>query len=443
MNSIELRYFDTVTLKHKDTKVLLHSHPEQYPLRYEDGRVSSQGQQVTGYGHPDENNWWQIIPTKAIPENGRGRIVRHSDVIQLLHVSTDTYLLTHDVASPLMPTNQEFTTWPRDDISRYNDTLFHLYLTGGHEGEPIKSKSGYLRLVHVPTKVSLWSHRDQLPDWAFRQQEVNGDKNPMDRGATWYVDEIIAGEGGEDASNRIDAHQVKAPKPLGFFSKFFELQLLMWQHNAGLTASHPYASAPINWPFLLSGISFWTQNEDQKQIYLIGNIVGWWTCALALSLYVGILGADLLAKRRGINPIPCAVRNRLWNSAGFFGVVWSVHYFPFFLMSRQLFIHHYLPSHLASALLAGAVLHFLLSETIEYPISIAGHFTRRRPPQWAELGTKAPIIVVVYFIVLLIAFVYLAPLTYGTPGLDGEKVNAKRLLSSWTLHFAAKPYETA
>ena len=98
------------------------------------------GQQVTGYGHADENNWWQIIPTKAIPENGRGRIVRHSDVIQLLHVSTDTYLLTHDVASPLMPTNQEFTTWPRDDISRYNDTLFHLYLTGGHEGESFGSE---------------------------------------------------------------------------------------------------------------------------------------------------------------------------------------------------------------------------------------------------------------------------------------------------------------
>lgn len=103
---------------------------------------------------------------------------------------------------------------------------------------------------------------------------------------------------------RNNAQQTKAPKPLGFFSKFFELQLLMWQHNAGLTNSHPYASSPINWPFLLSGISFWTQNEDQKQIYLIGNIVGWWTCALALSLYVGILGADLLARRRGINPIP-------------------------------------------------------------------------------------------------------------------------------------------
>jgi len=64
------------------------------------------GQQVTGYGHNDTNNHWQIIPTKALPETGRGRIVRHEDVIQLLHVNTETYLLTHDVASPLMPTNQ-------------------------------------------------------------------------------------------------------------------------------------------------------------------------------------------------------------------------------------------------------------------------------------------------------------------------------------------------
>ena len=153
------------------------------------------GQQVTGYGHADENNWWQIIPTKALPETGRGRIVRHGDIIQLLHVTTETYLLTHDVASPLMPTNQEVTTWPRDDLSRYNDTLFRLNLNGAHEGEPVRSKSGYLRLVHVPTRVSLWTYNGQLPDWAFRQQEVNGDKNPQDRNAIWYADDIISTAG--------------------------------------------------------------------------------------------------------------------------------------------------------------------------------------------------------------------------------------------------------
>jgi dolichyl-phosphate-mannose-protein mannosyltransferase len=85
-------------------------------------------------------------------------------------------------------------------------------------------------------------------------------------------------------------------------------------------------------------------------------------------------------------------------------------------MSRQLFIHHYLPSHLASALIAGSVLHFLLSETIDYPISIAGHFTVRRPSQWAELGTRGPIVVAGFFLALVFAFIYIAPLTYGTPG---------------------------
>ncbi|KAI0050961.1 glycosyltransferase family 39 protein [Auriscalpium vulgare] len=438
MNSHEIRYYDTITLMHKDTKVLLHSHAERYPLRYDDGRVSSQGQQVTGYGHADENNWWQVVPTKALPDTGRGRIVRHGDVIQLLHVNTQSYLLTHDVASPLMATNQEFTTWPKDDYSRYNETHFHLYVNGAHEGEALKTKSGHLRLVHAPTKVSLWTHREQLPDWAFKQQEVNGEKNPSDKGATWYVDEIISAEDGEDFLNRTSASTNKDPKPMNFFKKFAELQLLMLQHNAGLTASHPYASNPINWPFMLSGISFWTENADQKQIYFIGNIVGWWTCAVGLSVFIGIIGGDLLARRREEFPIPDPVRNRLWNSTGFFVLVWFVHYFPFFLMNRQLFLHHYLPSHVTSALVAGAVLHFLVSDTVNYPISKRGHFTKPKPREYAELGLKGPIIVGVFAVALFAAFVYIAPLTYGTPGLDGETVNAKRLLSSWTLHFAAK-----
>jgi dolichyl-phosphate-mannose-protein mannosyltransferase len=95
----------------------------------------------------------------------------------------------------------------------------------------------------------------------------------------------------------------KEPKKMSFLKKFAELQLLMLQHNAGLTASHPYASAPINWPFLLSGISFWTEGERSEQIYLIGNLIGWWTCVMALSIFVGILGADLLARRRNIYPL--------------------------------------------------------------------------------------------------------------------------------------------
>ena len=120
----------------------------------------------------------------------------------------------------------------------------------------------------------------------------------------WYLDcadVVISAD--EESKERTGDAPPKEPKKLNFFTKFFELQILMLQHNAGLTASHPYASGPINWPFLISGISFWTQSEGQKQIYLIGNLVGWWTCVIGLSLYTGIMLADLIARRRDIEPL--------------------------------------------------------------------------------------------------------------------------------------------
>lgn len=196
MKAHEVRYFDTVTIKHKDTKVFLHSHKERYPLKYKDGRVSSQGQQVTGYPHEDLNNQWQILPSKALPETGRGRVVRHDDAIQLLHLSTQSYLLTHDVASPTMPTNQEITTVTKEEMrGRYNETLFNVSILGGRAGQPVKSKASHLRLIHVPTKVAVWTHPVALGEWAFKQQEVNGNKDSEARTAVWFFDEIVAPAG--------------------------------------------------------------------------------------------------------------------------------------------------------------------------------------------------------------------------------------------------------
>lgn len=108
---------------------------------------------------------------------------------------------------------------------------------------------------------------------------------------------------GFNFKNRTGGKETKVVVPMNFFKKFFELQILMLQHNAGLTADHPYASQPIDWPFDLSGISFWTDNVDNQQVYAIGNLAGWWICVLGLSVFVGVVGADGLARRRGIEPI--------------------------------------------------------------------------------------------------------------------------------------------
>lgn len=262
------------------------------------------GQQVTAYPHNDTNNHWQVLPTREIPDSGRGRVVRHNDVIQLLHVNTDTLLLTHDVASPLMPTNQEFTTIPRDQLEeRRADTLFQVQINDAHDGEAWRSLSGHFKLSHMPTKVLLWTHAGVLPEWGHGHNEVNGNKNTGDRTTMWFVNEIIADGTGNDFRNRTVQVEPKQIRSMNFFKKFFQLQILMLQHNAGLTSDHPYASSPVEWPFCLSGVSFWTDSATSQQIYMVGNMLGWWICSVALSVFVGIIGADMLARRRGIDPI--------------------------------------------------------------------------------------------------------------------------------------------
>jgi dolichyl-phosphate-mannose-protein mannosyltransferase len=97
-------------------------------------------------------------------------------------------------------------------------------------------------------------------------------------------------------------------------------------------------------------------------------------------------------------------------------MIWAVHYMPFFLMSRQLFIHHYLPSHLASALIAGAVLNFICTETVNYPISVRGLDTPPKPREYADLGVKGVVFVGLFVVLQFSVFIFMAPLTYGTPG---------------------------
>jgi dolichyl-phosphate-mannose-protein mannosyltransferase len=75
----------------------------------------------------------------------------------------------------------------------------------------------------------------------------------------------------------------------------------MFYHNNALTSSHPYASFPIQWPFLLRGVSFWTENDTRQQIYFLGNPLGWWLTSSLLAVFAGIIGADQLALRRGLD----------------------------------------------------------------------------------------------------------------------------------------------
>ena len=82
-------------------------------------------------------------------------------------------------------------------------------------------------------------------------------------------------------------------------------------------------------------------------------------------------------------------------------------------MTRQKFLHHYLPAHLASALVAGAVLNFVLVEAVDYPVSVAGIKTRLRPASTAKVGKVGYGALAALTLVVVGCWLWLAPLTYG------------------------------
>ncbi|ORY05207.1 glycosyltransferase family 39 protein [Basidiobolus meristosporus CBS 931.73] len=433
-NSMDVRYFDNITLLHKGTKVYLHSHPLRYPLRYDDGRISSQGQQVTGYPHKeDPNNHWTIRPGRELFEEDyedEMPKVKNGDIIQLVHIGTGSILLTHDVASPLMPTNTEFTTIPIDDTSRFNETLFRISIEDGvSDDATLKTKSSGVKFIHLDTGVALWTHGEALPDWASGQQEVNGNKNPKDNTNIWTIDEII----GKDTTD-----ETFVPRPvqhLNFFVKFWELQKKMIAQNSQLVATHPFQSQPISWPFVIRGISFWTRGSDRSQIYFLPNPFGWVFGYLALTAFIGVLFADQLALRRNFHLIDPILRKRLHNVGGYLLLGWALHYFPFFLMGRSLFLHHYLPAIVLNYMVVGVLFQFIFIKGIEYPISLPakGDLVPVYRPRAGWVAYLAALLIIGAQVGL---FVFFAPLTYGHVGLDVDQVLARKWLDSWDFHFA-------
>lgn len=459
--SVPVNYYDSLTIRHKETKVYLHSHGDKYPLRYDDGRISSQGQQVTGYPHNDTNNQWQIIPTKLL--NGvQGYVEDHpvkaGDVVKLRHLVSDTYLRSHDVASPYHPTNQEFTTATLEEANgnALNDTMFEVKVDRAKGADDVRTKASHFRLLHYPSRVAMWTHTKPLPEWGYGQAEVCGNKQTQVSSNVWYFEDVPSLPEGSPRTQQ----QEREVKSLPFMTKYVELQRAMFFHNNALTASHPYSSHPVQWPFLLRGVSFWTDNETREQIYFLGNPVGWWIASSLLAVFGGLLLADQGSLRRGVDALDDRTRSRLYNSTGFFFLLWAAHYVPFYVMGRQLFLHHYLPAQLASSLVAGALLEFIFNiEPTSSTESVTDAFdsksngaltmdgagsqrkalaTGRRPIR-ERLGGQSLlaswIAMTVVLSIVIWGFLFFAPLTYGFPSLTVEQVLRRKWLG-YDLHFA-------
>ncbi|KAI0130568.1 glycosyltransferase family 39 protein [Xylariales sp. AK1849] len=422
--AVDVTYGSRVTIRHVNTQGgYLHSHPLMYP-------GGSQQQQITLYPHKDDNNVWllenqtQPLDINGEPINGTGawdkfdnvteNYIKDGDVLRLYHQPTHRRLHSHDVRPPV--SEQEW----QNEVSAYGyegfagdaNDMFRVEIVkkqsiGSLARERLRTIQTKFRLVHIMTGCVLFSHKVKLPDWASEQQEVTCAKGGTLPNSVWYV------EYNEHPQLGTDAEKVNYVHP-GFFGKFWELQQVMWRTNAGLVESHAWDSRPGSWPILRRGINFW--GKDNRQIYLMGNPVVWYSSTLAVAIYVLIKGIAVLRWQRNCGDYNNALFKRFDYEVGTSVLGWALHYFPFFLMQRQLFLHHYFPA-LYFAVMAFCQIYDFT--TTRFPIpGVRGNPLVNKAGAVALLALSA------------VVFTHFSPLAYGNAWTKGE-CNRVKLFDTW------------
>ena len=409
-----------VSFRHHNTHGgYLHSHNHMYP-------TGSKQQQITLYPHKDENNVW-LLENQTQPEGLDGPItglkawdsmepvpIVDGTILRLYHIVTDRRLHSHDVRPPVSEAE-----W-QNEVSAYGYEGFEGDANDFFRVEIIKSMSdgsaaktrirtieSKFRLIHVMTGCALFSHKVKLPEWGFDQQEVTCAKQGTLPNSIWYVEQ------NEHPMLGPDAEKVNYKNP-GFLGKFWELQKVMWTTNAGLVESHAWDSRPPSWPMLRRGINFW--GKDHRQIYLIGNPVIWWSSTFAIVTYALFKGLSILRWQRGFQDHDDVTFKRFDYEIGTSVLGWAFHYFPFYLMQRQLFLHHYFPALYFAIITLCQIYDFATNR-----IAVLG--LRDRP----AIGRTG---IIAFLALSIVAFTLYAPLSYGNVWTQ-DACNNVKLFATW------------
>ncbi|KAF9456199.1 glycosyltransferase family 39 protein [Collybia nuda] len=394
-----------VSIRHVNTQGgYLHSHAHTYP-------GGSKQQQITLYPHRDQNNDFRIFnATEDVDfdyQNSPLEVITPGMRIKLRHIATEKHLHSHDIRPPVSDVDfqNEVSAYGMPGFAGDANDDWILEIDSGDKRDKESTKRlrtlrTKFRLRHALTGCYLFSHKVKLPEWGYGQQEVTCNKNAVRANSLWFV------ETSTHEALPADAPKVNYKLP-GFLSKFWELQQVMWTTNAGLTDRHAFDSRPDAWPRLRRGINFWV--KDNRQIYLIGNPFVWYLSTLAVVAYVSIRGFLILRAQRGYRDFDNTKIVKYDSLCGFLFIGWCLHYLPFFIMGRQLFLHHYFPA-LYFAILLSCTGFDLITSTLRPRIRLQ--------------------IAAVLIIIAIWNFSYFSPLAYGSPWTKTKCNNAK-WLKTW------------
>ncbi|GBE81826.1 Dolichyl-phosphate-mannose--protein mannosyltransferase 2 [Sparassis crispa] len=360
-NPLEIAYGSKVTLKNMGWGGgLLHSHVQVYP-------VGSEQQQVTCYHYKDDNNDWVIHPRWDEPEydpNSALKFLRDGDVIRLNHASTTRNLHSHPVPAPISKLNNEVSCYGNSTVGDIHDYWVLEVVDDINRGSKahvdiIHSLTTRLRFRHLNTGCYLRADNSILPQWGFKQVEVSCTKenDVKDTHTYWNV------EG--HWNDRLPPGDHKMYRT-SFLRDFWHLNVVMMTSNNALVPDPDkediLASKPLDWPFLRLGLRMCGWGDNQTKYYLLGTPIIWWGGTISLGAGLLAFGVYLLRMQRKF----VDMEPREWDHFLYVGKVafvgWFLHFFPFLIMGRVTYVHHYLPTLYFSVLmLAHLIDHFIFT----------------------------------------------------------------------------------
>nr|XP_025725345.1 protein O-mannosyl-transferase 2 isoform X3 [Callorhinus ursinus] len=349
-----LAYGSVITVKNVRMAMgYLHSHRHLYP----EG-IGARQQQVTTYLHKDYNNLWIIKKhnTNADPLDPSFPVefVRHGDIIRLEHKETSRNLHSHYHEAPLTRKHYQVTGYGINGTGDSND-FWRIEVVNRKFGNRIKVLRSRIRLIHLVTGCVLGSSGKVLPKWGWEQLEVTCTPYLKETlNSIWNVEDHI---NPKLPNISLDVLQPTFPEIL------LESHMVMIRGNNGLKPKdNEFTSKPWHWPINYQGLRFSGINDTDFRVYLLGNPVVWWLNLLSIALYLLLGSIIAVAMQRGAC-LPAEVEGLsqvLLQGGGQLLLGWMLHYFPFFLMGRILYFHHYFPAMLFSSMLTGILWDTLL-----------------------------------------------------------------------------------
>ncbi|KAJ1963960.1 Protein O-mannosyltransferase 2 [Dipsacomyces acuminosporus] len=394
---------------------LLHSHVHRYPS-------GSRLQQVTCFPHRDFNNVWQLRKAQGIATNYTTdpiEFVNDGDIIQLAHNATGaTIRASNRLLAPLTTSHFEvaaenitatdaerLTNWRVEIVkqkhSRRSDKRVHAMTT-------------VFRMRHVETGCLMRVGPTKLPAWGWRQSEVtclpdhSKKKDIRSNDVLWFIE--------HNKNKRMQKDDLSKYVKTNFVVNMVHLNIEMGKTNNALSPDRDKYNAlesdPWSWPFLIYPMRMVGWGDKSIKYYEIGNVLLWFGSSIACITYPLRLIYYLLRMQRKCSDWSKHDLLEYWDRSKFLFGGWALHYIPFFLMQRVLYIHHYLPA-----------LYFAL---LQLAFDLDHFFKCWRRGRYIKAAAWC-----IGMLVGLV-FLYFSPFTYGYAG-PAKDLASRRWLSTWNI----------